>query len=200
MKKIPDLTSQLVSAMREDSNKWNFIVRILKQEKDAIDWNVHEKKDDQGKELTAKQIYELITWWQFLDYVINLPETILNESRPKPKQKEPDFFLDMAKTTLLSYAPKVQEWGDCRDIYMKIKDGKFEELTVLQFGALLSIIDTLKPMDFFIEGSKEAALNAYVKIKDEVYRLRVLSVSVSQSIMTEVQKEFGIEPPKQKAK
>jgi hypothetical protein len=91
MKKIPDLTSQLVSAMREDSNKWNFIVRILKQEKDAIDWNVHEKKDDQGKELTAKQIYELITWWQFLDYVINLPETILNESKPKPKQKEPDY-------------------------------------------------------------------------------------------------------------
>ena len=112
----------------------------------------------------------------------------------------PDFFLDMAKTALLSYAPKVQEWGDCRDIYMKIKDGNFEELTVLQFGALLSIIDTLKPMDFFIEGSKEAALNAYVKIKDEVYRLRVVSVSISQSIMTEVQKEFDIEPPKQKAK
>ena len=90
-KKIPDINVQLVTAMRQPSEKWDFIVKILKQEKDGLDWNIHEKKSDEGKELTAKQIYELITWWQFLDYVINLPEVILNESKPKPKQKEPDF-------------------------------------------------------------------------------------------------------------
>lgn len=90
-KKIPDLTQQLVLAMKENSNKWDFIVRVIEDEMKGIDYNIHQKKDDNGRDLDAKQIYDLLTWYGFLEYVIGLPEMILEKSVPKRTPEPYDF-------------------------------------------------------------------------------------------------------------
>lgn len=91
MKKKIDSTLQLAQLMREDSPKWNAIVELIKKEKQSINENVFSRKDDEGNVLTDKQINDLITWHGFLDYVITLPETIIESMKQRPAQEEPDF-------------------------------------------------------------------------------------------------------------
>lgn len=92
MKKKPiDSTTQLVQVMREDSPKWNAIVELIKKEKEGINKNVFDRKDDEGNILIDKQINDLITWHNFLDYFVNLPETIIESAKPRKENEEPNF-------------------------------------------------------------------------------------------------------------
>lgn len=76
--------------MKEDSPKWDAIVKVLESEKASILKNILSKQDDDGKELDSKQIYDLITWHSFIDYVVTLPELILGDAAPRQEQKESD--------------------------------------------------------------------------------------------------------------
>jgi len=92
MKKKPiDPTVELMRVMQEQSPKWDAITKIIQDEKEGITRNILSRSDDEGRHLEAKQIDDLITWHNFLEYIITLPEQIIASAEKPKDQQEPDF-------------------------------------------------------------------------------------------------------------